>query len=263
MPEFKVEADPGKMKHTLTGLRTEFKNLHVHLIMATCYKPFRQELMRRPEVGSESGMNEALRTMLFESLDCWRKSIQKYQSGEVLDPNITLEDRRSRRTDFAKEILEYDNDFEKISREKSATHTDRVLPPSTNTPESVTFDYTGLNDKDMAQPTPDRVQHPILRALLIGMDKIVVEMSRSHSADNEMTIISQEAVIWLTWISDLWRMVDDYDPNSYPFYPTATSLNERDTVWNADGEFDPNVSDGDASGERAGTNRTVGGSSAS
>lgn len=259
---FNVGAVEGKMRHTFTGLKPTFKNLHIHLILSQCFVPMRQELMRRPEAASESGMSESLRTLLFEDIECWAKHIRKYQSGESLDPLITLTERRDRRSDFSKRILDVGEDFETITRDPAATHLDRILPPGTATPTTVTFDYKGSTNTDFAQPTPDRVQHPILRSLIVATDYLAVEMTRSHSSDLEATIISEEAVIWLAGLSDIYRILDDYDPNTFPFHPTATSGNEKEQFWNADGASDPLISAGDAPGEVAGTNRTTSGGAA-
>ena len=254
---FKVAADPGKMRHTFTGIKPTFKNLHIHLILSQCFVPMRQEMMRRPEVASESGMGDSLRTLIFEDIECWAKYIRKYQAGDALDPGITLQQRRDRRKQFSDRILDVGEDFETITRDPEATHMDRILPPGTATPTTLTFDYKGEVNTDFAQPTPDRVQHPVLRALVVASDYLAVEMTRSHSSDLEATIISEEAVIWLAALSDMYRILDDYDPNTFPFHPTATSGNEKEQFWNADGQNDPPISQGDAPGEARGTNRTT------
>ena len=254
---FKASTDPGKMKHTFTGLRAEFPNQHIHAIILNAYKPLRVEIMRRSETGMEATLPEPLRTTIFEGIDYLVQEIREYTAESTMAPNITIDERKKLRQDFGEEIRDKGTDFEKLARQNSATHQDRVLQPGTTIPMSLTFDYQGLGDKDFAQPTPDRVQHPVLRTIVIGLDKLVVMMTDSHSADTETTIISREAEIWLAFLIDLRNVLDKYDPGNMPFFPTSRSINERETSFNADGSNDPLISDGDAPGERAGTNRTT------
>ena len=256
MTSFIVQAEPGKMKHTFTGFKPVFANVHIHLIMLEQVKPLREEIMRRTEVASEAGWLEALRTKVLEGIEATSHAVRQYTAQDTLDPEITLEERRRLRDEFKDKALDKNVPFEQLARSREATHTDQHLHPSQIHPFSVTFDYQGLTNLDWAQPTPDRVQHPQLRLVVIALDTFMVTMSNSHSSDLSRGILSDDSQTWLADLADLYNIADSARYIPQPFYPTAESLNERETRFNADGSQDPPISLGDASGEVAGVNRT-------
>lgn len=252
---FKIEADPGKMKHTFTGIRTTFPNLIIHKIIRDSIGPFRVELMRRTESGGETQLTPSLRTYMLDNLQFINEQIQTHTNTNIFDPDVTLQARKADRDTYINEVIDKSNTAESMSRRPDFTHEDKLLPASELTVHSITFDYEGLTDLDWVQPTPDRVQNPILREVVVGLDYLVVEMTRSHSADNPRTILSQESARFLSGLHLLYQMVDAYDPGLVPFHPTAFSLNERENVFNSDGSHDPAVDAGNAPGERPSNTR--------
>lgn len=257
MTTFVVQAAPGKMKHTFTGFKPTFANVHIHLIMLEQVKPLREEIMKRTEVAGEAGWLESLRTKVLEGINATASAVRQYTAQDTIDPGITLSDRQSLREAFKDQAIDKGVSFEDLARNREATHTDQQLHPSQLNPFSVTFDYVGNTNLDWAQPTPDRVQHPQLRLIVIALDSFLVTMSNSHSSDLARGILSDESAIWIADLADLYNLADSARFIPVPFYPTATSLNERETRFNADGSADPNISAGDASGEIAGVNRTT------
>jgi len=107
----------------------------------------------------------------------------------------------------------------------------------------------------MAQPTPERVQNDLLREVIVAIDRMIVQISRSHSADNPRTILAQEAAQFITDLDLIYEAVDSFDPGKTVFHPSAISLNERDNFFNADGTYDVLVTEGNATGEPASVTR--------
>ena len=252
---FTAETEPGKMKHTFTGLRVEFPNLVLHKIIRESVTPFRVELMKRTEAGGETQLTDTMRTYMLDNLETIRKAFQTHANTNVFRPDVTLDERKAARDSFINKVLNKANTAEVQTREPDFTNSDAVLHPADTAVHNITFDYTGESDKDFAQPTPDRVQNSVVREVVVGLDYLVVAMSRSHSADNPRTIIAQEAAGFITNIDLMYELVDSYDPGKVPFHPTATSLNEKETFFNADGVHDPAVTEGQAPGERSSTTR--------
>lgn len=249
MPLFKVNTEPGKMKHTFTGLRPEFANILIHEIIRNHIIPFRMEIMRRTEGGGETQVTDSLRTYLLDNLEHIRKQLQENAFTAVYEPDVTLAERKAKRDGYINTVLNKQNTAEIQTRLETFTHSDELLPAADPSMHSVTFDYTGLLDRDMAQPTPERVQNNLLRAVVVALDKIVVNMSQSHSRDNPRTILAPEAARWISDIDGVYHMVDSDDPGQSPFHPTAMSLNEKDSVFNADGSYDVEVGAGAPPGE--------------
>lgn len=246
---FVAETEPGKMKHTYTGIRPQFPNLVLHKIINESIRPFRVELMRRTEGGGETQVVETLRTYMLDNLENIRKQVQRFAFTAVPDPEATLSDRKSRRDAYINRVLDKANTAEIITRDPQFTHSDELLEPLDASFHAITFDYTGRFDADMAQPTPERVQNDLIREVVIGVDRLVVQMTRSHSADNPRTILAQEAAQFITDLDLIYEAVDSYDPGKVVFHPTAISLNERDNFFNADGVEDVPVTMGYAVGE--------------
>lgn len=252
---FVVETQPGKMKHTFTGIRPEFPNLMLHKIINEAIRPFRVELMRRTENGGETQVVETLRTYMLDNLETIRKNVQRYAFTAVPDAEVTLAERKLRRDTYINTVLNKNNTAEITSRDVQFTHSDELLEPLDMSFHSVTFDYTGQFDKDMAQPTPSRVENDLVREVIVGLDRLVVQMTRSHSADNPRTVLAQEAAGFITDIDLMYEAVDSYDPSKVPFHPTAVSLNERENFFNADGAYDVSVVTGEPSGVKESTTR--------
>lgn len=243
------QVEEGKMKHSFTGLRIAFPNYLIHEIMRNAIIPFRVELMRRPESGGETQVVDALRTYMLDCLQYIRGEFQLHAATAVFDPDATLAERKLKRDTYINTVLNKQNTAEIQTRLPDFTHSDELLQAADSVVHSVTFDYTGLVDRDMAQPTPERVQNSMMRAVVWALDRLIVNMSLSHSADNPRTIIAQEAAAWIADLDEIYNVVDSYDPGKVPFHPTALSLNEKDSMFNADGSYDVAVGAGGAPGE--------------
>lgn len=103
---FVAKAAPGKMKHTFTGLRPEFSNIHIHLIILERFCPLRREIMKRVEGGSESGFLEPLRTTILEGIDAYAADIRMYTAQTGVTPQAGIEERQQQRADFGIQALD-------------------------------------------------------------------------------------------------------------------------------------------------------------
>lgn len=252
---FQIEAKDGYLKHTFTGLRKAFPNLMIHKIITETMVPLRVEIMRRTEDGGSGMLTESIRTYVLSAIQDIRNEIQEHANTIVFDPTTTLATRKARRAAYIARVLDKNNTSEIEVRTADFSHSDELLPPSDMSIHSITFNFEGNTDLDWAQPTPERVDHPVLREVVIALDKLVVEMSRSHSADDPRVIIADEAAQWISDIDNIYAVVEDYDPTTRVFHPTATSLNERENSFNADGSWDVPVTAGSTPGEATNTTR--------
>lgn len=252
---FEVESKDGFLKHTFTGLRKSFPNLLIHKIINETIVPPRVELIRRTEGGSSSILTDSLRTYLLSALQDIRYGIQEHANTAVFDPQVTLKVRKDTKNAYINRILERTNTAEIEVRKPEFSHSDELLSATDASVHAITFNFQGDKDLDWAQPTRERVDHPVMREVIIGLDRLVVEMSLSHSADDPRTIIAEEAALWISDLDNIYAVVEEYDPGSRTFHPTATSLNERENSFNADGSWDVPVVKGSATGEPLNTAR--------
>lgn len=252
---FQIEAKDGYLKHTFTGLRKSFPNLMIHKIVNETVVPPRVEIMRRTEGGSSSILTDSLRTYLLSALQDVRYAIQEHANTAVYEPDVTLETRKKNKNAYINRVLKRDNTAEEEVRRPEFSHSDELLPATDASVHSLTFNFAGDKDLDWAQPSPERIDHPVLREVVVALDKLVVEMSRSHSADDPRTIIAEEAALWISDLDNIYAVIEEYDPGSRTFHPTATSLNERENAFNADGKWDVPVTAGASTGEPLNTTR--------
>lgn len=243
------EAKDGYLKHTFTGLRKTFPNLLIHKIMNEAIFPFRIELMRRTEGGGASIMEDSLRVYMLDSLKYLSDQVKTHANTVVFDPMATLGDMKKRRDAFINRMLDRTIQPEDEVRKPEWTHSDELIEAADLSFLSITINFEGDKDLDWVQPTRERVPHPIMREIMIGLDKLVVAMSQSHSSQNPRCIIADEAARWNLDILQLYAVVDNYDPGNAVFNPTAMSLNERENMFNADGSFDVPVTKGTPTGE--------------
>lgn len=243
------EAKDGYLKHTFTGLRKTFPNLVIHKIMNEAIFPFRIELMRRTEGGAATLLEDSLRVYMLDSLRFLRNQIQTHANTVVFEPNASLADMKKRRDAFVNRMLDKSIEPETEVRKTEWSHSDELLQPSELSYHSVTINFEGNSDLDWAQPTRERVRHPVLREVIIGLDRLVVMMSQSHSSQNPRCIIADESARWGLEVLNLYYIVDNYDPGNAVFNPTALSLNERQNMFNADGSWDVPATKGTPTGE--------------
>lgn len=252
---FEVESKDGYLKHTFTGLRKSFPNLLIHKIINETICPLRVELMRRTEGGASGTLTDSLRTLMLTALQDVRNQFQEFANTVVYDGTVTLQQRKDNRNSYINRILDRSNTAEIEVRNPKFSNSDELLGAADVAIHSVTFNFEGNVDLDWAQPTRERVDHPVIREVIIGLDKLIVEMSRSHSADDPRTIIADEAAIWISDLDDIYAVVQDFNPGARAFFPTATSLNERENEFNADGSWDVPFTQGAATGEPVNTTR--------
>lgn len=252
---FQVEAKEGYLKHTFTSIRKSFPNLLIHKIINETVVPLRVEIMRRTETGSSSILGDSLRTTMLSALQDIRNAYQEHANTAVFDPEITLKERKDRKNAYINRLLDRANTAEIEVRKADFSHSDELLPATDGSFHSLTFNFQGDKDLDWAQPTTERIDHPILREVVIGLDRLIVEMTRSHSADDPRTIIAEEAALWISDLDNIYAVVEEFDPGARTFFPTATSLNERENAFNADGKWDVPVVQGAATGEPLNTTR--------
>lgn len=246
---YQSAAKDGYLKHTFTGLRKTFPNLIIHKIMNEAIFPFRIELMRRTEGGSASLLEDSLRTYMLDNLRYLANQVKIHANTVVFDPMAKLADMKKRRDAFINRMLDKTIEPEDEVRRAEWSHSDELLQASELSYHSITIAFEGNGDLDWAQPTRERVRHPILREIIIGLDRLVVVMSQSHSSQNPRMIMADEAARWNTDIYNLYCVVDNYDPGNAVFHPTALSLNERENMFNADGTWDVKATEGTPTGE--------------
>jgi len=252
---YMVEAADGEMLHTFTGFIETFANITIHEIFSRQFVPLRNEMMRRTETSSESSMPEPLRTKMMEGLDAICRAIQQGTLLAQAQPPTTLQARVQQRTDFVNRIVQKAQELESLSRELASTHADEVLHAAQMNSRTVSFDYPGDFDLDWAQPTPARVQHPTMRAFVIGLDLIMVKISQSHSRDLVAGILKFESGQFIAALSMLYNIIDDTSHVRTPEYPTAVSLNERASLFNNDGSKNWKLDQGKGIGEASTTTR--------
>ena len=248
---FVAEAKDGYLKHTFSSLRKTFPNLVVHKIMNEAIFPVRVELIRRTEGGGETIVGDSLRIYMLDSLEYLSQQIKTHANTNVFDPQAKLSTMKAKRDAFINRQLDKSISLESEVRRVEFTHSDELLEASDPSFHSITVNFEGDKDLDWAQPTRERVQNPLLREIIIGLDKLVVAMSISHSADNPRNILADEAARWNSEVAQLYNVVDSYDPGTAVFHPTALSLNERENTFNADGSYDVPATKGTGTGELA------------
>ena len=252
---FEIATRDGYVKHSFTFIRSSFTNLILHKIINETIVPLRVELMRRSEGGSSSILGDSLRTYMLNALQDIGKQIQNHANTATFDPIITLSERISKREETIDRLLSKAVSLEDEVRRIDWTNSDELLGATDPSVHSLTFDWRGVSDLDWAQATPERVDHPIIREVIIALDRFIVEITRSHSADEPRTIIRDEAALWLSDLANIYAVVEEFDPGTRTFHPTSWSLNERQNAFNADGAWDTPAVKGSATSEPINTTR--------
>jgi len=238
---FVTAAAPGKMKHSYTGLRPDFPNLHIHDIINDPYKPGRRELVKRPSIGTTTSVDDDLLTYGMELVDAMVAKIRHYTLAPQIPAETTLKDRRQKRKEFIARAVAKNTDIEQFAAELQASHTDEQLEAAELRNWTISFDFTGADPK-YPQPTPSRVPNDKIRGFIVALDAFVVRMTQSHSAHMDRGIIQQESAAWVTDLADIltyWRAAFPT-----PFHPTNLELDELERVFNADASRDPAQNEG-------------------
>ena len=238
---FQAAATDGKMRHTFTGLNKAFPNVSIHEVIRDVVLPGRKELTRRPEFQSSTPWDDNICLFVHELLTAWSERIKAITYKPTQLPGTTLAERQQAQRDFIKKA--HGDSLETLAKDQAASHADQLLPTANPLSLTLTFDHTGA-DPDFPQPTPGRFADAMARSLITGMDLLVVEMTVSPSADHPRTVNVQDSARWLSSLADLWNLTDAAAQDRKPYIPTGVDRSQYDRLWNAAGQSDPNLSDG-------------------
>ena len=238
------ETDDGKVKHTFTGLRASFPNRAMHWVVMEGIVPFRVEMFSRPEKNTPAPWPEDLTTLAHMAIREIAEDMRRLADERSPDVVPPLADREQRLREFVDRANDPSVTVEALAKGPGATHTDRILQAADERIAQVEFDFTGKQDPDWAQPTPARVVNRPMRALIISLDRLIVAMSRSPSADYQRTFHRQDVARWVALLADLHLIVNEGGENKEPYYPTRITRSMLDGTYNADGSDDPLVTDG-------------------
>lgn len=238
------ETEDGKVKHTFTGLRASFPNRAMHWVFMNRIAPLRIEMFSRPEKNTPAPWPEDLTTIAHVAIRETADDIRKLADEKSPDTVPPIADREKRLKDFIERANDEKVSIETLANDPEATHSDRILQAADERIAQVEFDFTGLQDPDWAQPTPARCQNRPLRALIISLDRLMVAMSRSPSADYQRTFHREDVARWIAILADLHLVVNEGGENQNPYFPTRITRGLLDETFNADGKMDPNVTDG-------------------
>lgn len=241
---FTAIAADGMMKNSFTMLRKTFPNRHIHVVIRENVFPFRIELARRPEFQSDVRWDEQLVLYSHLYLQNISDAIKRFTHRPVLRSDQPLQDRLNIQRDFIAAANDPSKTLEDLIAQGVPTHNDQVLQPATPFTHTLTFDETG-NDPDFPQPTVGRYPDPKARILVYGLDRLVVNMSISPSADAVTTINENDAAIWQSWLVDAYQLVQRAGTTQTPYTPTGIRRSQLDNSWNADGKNDRPYSEGE------------------
>lgn len=239
--KFKREAVPGKMKHTFTALRRSFPNVAIHAVIGHAFL-YRKELCKRTEFDSTTAWNDLLVNFCHNCLTKLGEEIDEitYRGGAIQRP---LAERNKEMLAFIATATQKTTSIEALATSTDAQHADQVFGPVEFNQTTIPFDVTG-EDADYPQPTPSRFRNTAGRQLIIGIDRWIVFLSRTQSADLQRMINQYEAAIAKSMLSELYALVSTRGGNDeLPFIPTSIDRSQLDDVYNADGSLDPSLHD--------------------
>lgn len=238
---FKPEALPGKLKHTFTTIRRSFPNIAMHAIIGQIFL-YRRELVARPEFQATVAWHDQLVTWVHNALTSIGVEIDHvtYRGSSVVKP---LRERNELLLKFVDTASSKDTSIEDLANQVDATHEDQLLPPVAFRNNTIAIDLDGT-DPDYPQPTPARIKNVAGRQLIIGLDGLIVTMTRSQSADLASSINRWEAAFFKSRLADLYALATERGGNDrMPHVPTAMRRSELDGSYNADGALDPSLHD--------------------
>ena len=240
---FNPVADPGKMKHTLTGLRTVFPNTLIHHWIDTYYKPLRQLLMTaavsRGTAPLTQPMITAIQTRLVEARDYIKRNVDNVSSA----PMPSLEKRKQALKTLQDDLLHKEMDALLPETDKNANFADVIQIPSFIMAQTVSFDYEGLTSADFAQPTEGRIRNPGARTFIKALDMLLVYISNMPSMDLPNTILFVDGASICGGLQMLYTIAQNIG-NSSESAALGTTVAAFDGLFNAAGTFDPLMSAG-------------------
>lgn len=237
-------AKPGTMRHTFTGVRPQFSNKAIHKIIESHILPLRRELLQRPEFRSDAMWTADLVTLVQQGLDTIAKEIKQYtyRTDDIV-AGKSLDERLKRQQEYMTKANAKGTSLEALALDTEASHADEMTQPADQRIGALSFDWTG-EDADYAQPTPGRIPNSGARVVIIGLDRLLVEMTVSNSADHPRSINEYDAATFQTQLADLFNVAAQAGSESNPYLPTGTRRSQLDQVWNADGTYDPTLMSG-------------------
>jgi hypothetical protein len=248
-----VGADPGSIKNSFTGIRAVFPNVAIHTVISEDFLPFRMALCRRTEFQTPGLWEGPLVTFVQQWLTRISESIRQITAIDELPVDSPLTDRVEALNAHVARMVDKGESLESIANDPRATHGDLMLQPANPRTQTLTFDYTG-NHPDFPQPTPGRFKDSSARVLITGLDLLVVEMTNSPSSNATRTVNRHDSALWIGWLADLYNVARFAATNSNPYVPEALQRSQYDSIWNADGAFDPKANQGDGQqGEQTST----------
>ena len=243
---YQEASQPGKMRHTFTGLRTTFPNLGLHYVIAKQVLPLRVLIVQQGAGKQEGPIDVNLMTAIHDGIDNISRTLKTLTFTGAGDlANADLATRRKAQADFIGKSAAAEYTVEKMATDLGASFADALLQPVGINDPTVSFDFKG-QDPDYPQPTPGRFPNNDIRMILVGLDLITVYMTTMPSASMRRQINQEDNARLQAQFADLYAATSWGAQRSEPYNPTGTMRSQLDGVFNADGSFDPQLNEGDA-----------------
>lgn len=242
---WKDASDPGKMRHTFTGLRSTFASIPIHYAIAKHILPLRIGICQQGRGVSEGAIDVNLMTFIHSGL----LNVTQYLKDNTFDGQVklasaSLDERQKAQAEFVKQAKDRKFTVENMAAELSASHSDALLqPPGTNDP-SLMFDWEGRSP-DYPQPTPARFPNSDIRLAVVGLDLITVHLTNMPSASERRHLNAQDNARAQIMFADLYSVVSRAGQQIQPYNPAGVLESQKDGVWNADGSHDVDLNEGD------------------
>lgn len=232
------ETKPGYMTHTFKGLRTQFPNRGMHYVVQDKIIPLRKHLISRSEAKSPARWQPALATLVMAGLESIHKALQEVVQHDDVGAELpTLDQRLQAQNAFIELVKAKTTTLEALSARPDASTSDKLAQPPDSRVAVLQFDWIGETDPNMAQPTPGRVSNTDMQAVLIELDGLIVKMSQSPSADQEVTINSYDMALFATHLANMYEIVKRAVSPQDPYLP-GINRGQLDSTFDADGKFD-------------------------
>lgn len=219
------------MKHTFTGMVTEFPNRGIHFIIAETLK-FRKQLTVRREFTSQSGWNDSLNDYMKQELENLCLTIKRVTySPSSPDPATAKANRIAEAKDVTKTLLD--------AFDGKSINSDDLVMPSGALDREVPYDLSG-NHLDYPQPTPDVIKNDFARMFIVGLDNFVVTGTQLDSRTQPVTINAMESAQLLNLLNELYAVciVKGGEENRSET-PTGLLPSQVAGTFNADAALDP------------------------
>lgn len=219
------------MRNTFTGHVPEFPNKALHAIISEVLT-FRKQLTVRPEFTSQSGWNDPLNAYM-------KKNIEKIAHTVVRVAHDISEGTGE--LTLARRIAE--------AKDTGTTAASQVDADSINTDDLVMsapvinrplpYNFTG-SDKNLPQPTPEKIPNDWARSFICDLDALVVQITNLDSRSQAATINAPEVAQLQATLNELYMicLLKGGEANRTEI-PTGVLPNEMPNTFNYGGEHDP------------------------